>query len=109
MKTKKRGGARTGAGAKLKYGEPITYAPIYVPKSKKKEIMAKIKEVVKEYEVRFVIENTFGLYLNHHSGKDFSYTSDASAATVFRTKEQALKHVAKMPHNLRGNLKIKQL
>ena len=35
--TQKRGGARTGAGAKLKYGEPITYAPIYVPKSKKKK------------------------------------------------------------------------
>ena len=69
---RKRGGARKGAGAKLKYGEPIIYAPVYVPKSKKKEIMAKIKEVVKEYEVRFVIENTSGLYLNHHSAKNLA-------------------------------------
>ena len=42
--TQKRGGARKGAGAKLKYGEPIIYAPVYVPKSKKKEIMLKLKK-----------------------------------------------------------------
>lgn len=44
------GGARPGAGAKLKYGEPTTRLYFSVPVSKKDEIKMKVDLILKEYE-----------------------------------------------------------
>jgi hypothetical protein len=42
--TNKRGGRRTGAGSKLKYGEPTINITFRIPQSKKDQIKAMVKK-----------------------------------------------------------------
>lgn len=46
------GGARPGAGAKLKYGEPTERIYINIPASKKEDILPKIKAILKKFEIK---------------------------------------------------------
>jgi hypothetical protein len=103
------GGNRTKSGAPLKYGEKVEPMAIRVPKSSKKEVMSAVKEVLKKYETRYVIENQFGLYLNQHAGKDCSFTSDADTATIFRTEETATRHISRLPIAFRTKVKVTKL
>ncbi len=103
------GGNRKKSGAPLKYGEKVEPMAIRVPKSSKKEVMSAVKEVLKKYETRYVIENQFGLYLNQHAGKDCSFTSDADTATIFRTEETATRHISRLPIALRNKVKVKKI
>ena len=103
------GGTRKNSGAPLKYGEEVKAIAIRVPKSSKKEVMSAVKEVLKKYETRYVIENQFGLYLNQHAGKDCSFTSDADTATIFRTEDTATRHISRLPIAFRTKVKVKKL
>ena len=109
MTEKSKGGARAGAGAPLKYGETMIKVTIPIPKSSKKIVHKAVKDVLKDFEVKYVIENHFGLYLSQHKGKDCSFTTDTEAATIFRTEEIATKHISRLPIELRGKLKVKKL
>jgi|688.fasta_scaffold56686_6 hypothetical protein len=46
----KRGGARQGAGAKLKYGEKTTNLTVRIPISKKEEVLQLIRDFLKDLE-----------------------------------------------------------
>lgn len=63
---------KKNAGAPLKYGEKVDNG-YQSAKVAEKEVMSAVKEVLKKYETRYVIENQFGLYLNQHAGKDCSF------------------------------------
>lgn len=51
MSKNNRGGARDGAGAKLKYGEPTTPLSFVVPASLREEIKGKVYLMLREYEM----------------------------------------------------------
>ena len=51
-KKQKRGGLRAGAGAPLKYGEPLVHITARVPKSKSKFVKGLIKEQLDKWVIK---------------------------------------------------------
>jgi len=105
-KIEKRGGARQNAGAPPKFGEKIEQLVVYVPKSKKEQIRKRVKEIVKDYEVRKYIVNVNGLYLNCERVRDIYFTKDKESATFFKSEEHAKRAISRLPIALRAGLKV---
>jgi len=73
MKKKKtHGGARSGSGAKSKYGEPTVNIKIRVPESKKEQV----RKMVGDYLKQFVAQR------NENMLSDFAFDSLMKGGTV---------------------------